>query len=104
MVAVTACLMTRRFPPPWTACYFSILIVRVVVAPHFLQAYVKSHRSVSSETATGGDGVIGRLQPGQVTVAASDRPGLSGNRIRLTISSDFQTSEAAVELDQGRFS
>jgi hypothetical protein len=49
-------------------CYFSILIVRVVVAPHFLQAYVKSHRSVSSETATGGDGVIGRLQPGQVTV------------------------------------
>jgi len=48
--------------------YFSILIVRVVVAPHFLQAYVKSHRSVSSETATGGDGVIGRLQPGQVTV------------------------------------
>jgi hypothetical protein len=48
--------------------YFSILIVRVVVAPHFLHAYVKSHRSVSSETATGGDGVIGRLQPGQVTV------------------------------------
>jgi hypothetical protein len=41
---------------------------RQVVAPHFLQAYVKSHRSVSSETATGGDGVIGRLQPGQVTV------------------------------------
>jgi hypothetical protein len=56
------------FPPPWTTNYFSILIVRVVVAPHFLQAYVKSHRSVSSETATGGDGVIGRLQPGQVTV------------------------------------
>jgi hypothetical protein len=53
---------------PWTTFYFSILIVRVVVAPHFLQAYVKSHRSVSSETATGGDGVIGRLQPGQVTV------------------------------------
>ena len=58
----------RRFPSPWTTPYFSILIVRVVVAPHFLQAYVKSHRSVSSETATGGDGVIGRLQPGQVTV------------------------------------
>jgi hypothetical protein len=27
----------RRFPPPWTSYYFSILIVRVVVAPHFLQ-------------------------------------------------------------------
>jgi hypothetical protein len=27
----------RRFPAPWTTYYFSILIVRVVVAPQFLQ-------------------------------------------------------------------
>ncbi len=60
--------LTLAVPRSWTAFYFSILIVRVVIAPHFLQAYVKSHRSVSSEMATGGDGVIGRLQPGQVTV------------------------------------
>jgi hypothetical protein len=29
--------VTIRFPPPWTTFYFSILIVRVVAAPHFLQ-------------------------------------------------------------------
>jgi hypothetical protein len=35
---ILVCLMSdaRRFPPPWTAFYFSILIVRLVVAPHFL--------------------------------------------------------------------
>jgi len=73
-MSVSLPLNTRQRTPvekisrPQFAAETEIMIVRVVVAPHFLQAYVKSHRSVSSETATGGDGVIGRLQPGQVTV------------------------------------
>src|SRR5262249_17275389 len=49
-------------------CYFSILIERMVFVPQSSQVEVTSPRSVSTETGSGGDGVMGRLQPGQVTV------------------------------------
>jgi hypothetical protein len=49
-------------------CSFSILIVRSVVAPHFSQVYVTSLRSGADGRGLGLSGVIGSLQPGQVTI------------------------------------
>jgi hypothetical protein len=47
---------------------FSILIVRSVIAPHFSQVYVTSLKSDPDGSGLGLSGVMGSLQPGQVTI------------------------------------
>jgi hypothetical protein len=62
-----------------------------------------SQRSVSTDTANGGDGVIGRLQPGQVTVGkrnviCMDPP---TTHTSWVLCNRFVQSEAAGETNYG---